>query len=101
MRDGAKLAAEIAHLVRAQIMLLAQIEKALHLGWHQAHRLVDVGRRAADRGDARPGFGQVTPFDPRNPGCPGPGTGRAMPGWCALRWPRPGQRPDADAPRDG
>src|SRR5204862_1265399 len=40
MRDGAIFAAEIAHLERAQIMVLAQIEEASDLRRDEAHRAV-------------------------------------------------------------
>src|SRR5207248_2360536 len=78
MRDGAILAAEIAHLERAQIMVLAQIEEASDLRRDEAHRAVDVGRRPRRRINAGFRFGEVLRLDPRNPGGAGLSAGWSM-----------------------
>src|SRR5437764_11895909 len=78
MRDGAILAAEIAHLERAQIMVLAKIEEAFDLGRDEAYRAEDVGRRPRRRIDAGFRFGEVFRVDPRNPGGARLGAGWTM-----------------------
>src|SRR5262249_31241939 len=77
MGDGAEFAAEIAHLKRAQILVLAKVKETLHLGRHKAHCLVDIGRSAAARIDVRLRVCQILCLDPWDPS--GPYLGAARP----------------------